>query len=55
MSRLTLEVANIVRAACNGFWQQHQSHLAWPHRKVLDAILRCQVDFLQDPSSKASS
>jgi hypothetical protein len=43
MSRPTLEVADIVRAAGNSFWQQHQSHLAWPHRKVLDAIVRCRT------------
>ena len=43
MSRPTLEVAYIVHAAGNRFWQQHQSHLAWPHRKVLDAILRCRT------------
>jgi hypothetical protein len=42
MSRPTLEVADIVRAAGNRFWQQQQSHLAWPHRKVLDAIVRCR-------------
>ncbi len=43
MSRPTLEVADIVRAAGNRFWEQRQSHLAWPHRKVLDAIVRCRT------------
>src|ERR1700726_1648000 len=43
MSRPTLEVADIVRAAGNSFWEQQQSHLAWPHRKVLDAIVRCRT------------
>jgi hypothetical protein len=43
MSRPTLEVADIVRAAGNRFWEQQQSHLAWPHRKVLDAIVRCRT------------
>jgi predicted Zn-ribbon and HTH transcriptional regulator len=43
MSRPTLEVADIVRAAGNRFWEKHQSHLAWPHRKVLDAIVRCRT------------
>ena len=27
----------------NSFWEQQQSHLAWPHRKVLDAIVRCRT------------
>ena len=39
MSRPTLEVADIVRAAGNNLWEHQQSHLAWPHRKVLDAIV----------------
>jgi len=43
MSRPTLEVADIVRRTGNSFWQQRQSHLAWPHRKVLDAIVRCRT------------
>ena len=43
MNRPTLEVADIVRATGNSFWQQQQSHLAWPHRKVLDAIVRCRT------------
>ncbi len=42
MSRPTLEVADIVRRTGNRFWEQQQSHLAWPHRKVLDAIVRCR-------------
>jgi predicted Zn-ribbon and HTH transcriptional regulator len=40
MSRPTLEVAGIVRRTGNSFWEQQQSHFAWPHRKVLDAIVR---------------
>jgi hypothetical protein len=43
MSRPTLEVADIVHRTGNRFWQQQQSHLAWPHRKVLDAIVRCRT------------
>ena len=43
MSRPTLEVADIVRRTGNSFWEQQQSHLAWPHRKVLDAIVRCRT------------
>src|SRR5271156_4351400 len=43
MNRPTLEVADIVRAAGNRFWEHHGSHLAWPHRKVLDAIVRCRT------------
>jgi hypothetical protein len=43
MSRPALEVADIVRAAGNRFWEHHGSHLAWQHRKVLDAIVRCRT------------
>jgi len=43
MSRPALEVADIVRGTGNSFWEQQQSHLAWPHRKVLDAIVRCRT------------
>src|ERR1700751_4897610 len=43
MSRPTLEVADIVRRTGNSFWEQKQSHLAWPHRKVLNAIARCRT------------
>jgi hypothetical protein len=43
MSRPTLEVADIVRAAGNRFWEKHKSHLAWVHRKVLDATVRCRT------------
>ena len=46
MSRPTLEVADIVRAAGNSFWDKHGTHLAWPHRKVLDAIVRCRTGAL---------
>ena len=43
MSHATLEVADIVRAAGDSFWKKYGSHLAWPHRKVLDAIVRCRT------------
>jgi hypothetical protein len=43
MSRATLEVADIIRAAGDSFWKKHGSHLAWPHRKVLDAMVRCRT------------
>jgi hypothetical protein len=43
MSPPTLEVADIVRAAGDSFWDKHQSHFAWVHRKGLDAILRCRT------------
>jgi hypothetical protein len=43
MSRPTLEVADIVRAAANRFWEKHKSYLAWVHPKVLDAIVRCRT------------
>src|SRR5215467_13449182 len=43
MNRPILEVADIVRTAGNSFWEQHRSHLAWVHRKVFDAIIRCRT------------
>jgi len=43
MNRPTLEVADIVRRTGNSFLEQEQTHLAWPHRKVLDAIVRCRT------------
>jgi len=43
MSHATLEVADIIRAAGDSFWEEYGSHLAWPHRKVLDAIVRCRT------------
>ena len=43
MSHATLEVADIVRVAGDSFWEEYRSHLAWPHRKVLDAIVRCRT------------
>jgi Putative transposase/Transposase zinc-binding domain len=43
MSRTTLEVADIIHTAGDRFWQKHGAHLAWPHRKVLDAIARCRT------------
>lgn len=38
MSRPTLEVADIIRAAGDGFIERNQDHLAWPQLKVLRAI-----------------
>jgi Putative transposase/Transposase zinc-binding domain len=43
MSRPTLEVADIVRAVGNRFWEKHKQHFAWVHCKVLDAIVRCRT------------
>jgi hypothetical protein len=55
MSRPTLEVADIVRAAGNRFWEKHKSHLAWVHRKVLDAIVRCRTAALGGHRDKCVS
>src|ERR1019366_871326 len=43
MSRPTLEVADIVRAVGNRFWEKNKQHFAWVHRKVLDVIVRCRT------------
>jgi hypothetical protein len=55
MSRPTLEVADIVRAAGNSFWDKHRTHLAWPHRKVLDAIVRCRTAALGGHRDRCTS
>jgi hypothetical protein len=47
-------VADIVRAAGNRFWEGHKSHLAWAHRKVLDAIVRCRTAALGGHRDKCS-
>ena len=46
MSRPTLEVADIIRTAGDSFWLKYGAQLAWPHRKVLDAIARCRTSAL---------
>jgi hypothetical protein len=43
MSRPTLEVADIIRASGSRFSERHASHLAYQHRKVMDAIVRCRT------------
>jgi hypothetical protein len=43
MTQPTLEVADILRASGNSFWERQGSHLAWRHRKVMDAIVRCRT------------
>ncbi len=44
MSRLTLEVADIIRASGSRFSERHGSHLALQDHKVMDAIVRCRTD-----------
>nr|WP_051978502.1 transposase zinc-binding domain-containing protein [Edaphobacter aggregans] len=43
MSRPTLEVADIIRASGSSFFERHASRLAYQHRKVMDAIVRCRT------------
>src|ERR1700757_4370732 len=43
MSRPPLEVAEIIRASGSGFLERQGSHLAWQHRRVVDAIVRCRT------------
>jgi hypothetical protein len=43
MNRPTLEVADIIRHAGSSFVERNQSHLAWPHLKVLQAIKNCRT------------
>jgi len=46
MSRPTLEVADIIRAAGNSFIERNRDHLAWPQLKVLRAIRDCRTSAL---------
>src|SRR6202047_1724601 len=55
MSRSTLEVADIIRISGNRFWEHYGSHLAWQHRKVLDAIARCRTAALGGHRDQCSS
>ena len=58
MNRPTLEVADIIRASGDSYWERHRSHLAWQHRKVLDAIARCRTPALgghRDQCSRCGS
>jgi Putative transposase/Transposase zinc-binding domain len=43
MSRPTLEVADIIRAAGNSFIERNRNHLSWPQLKVLKAIRDCRT------------
>ena len=43
MSRPTLEVADIIRAAGDSFIERNREHLAWPQLKVLRAIRDCRT------------
>lgn len=43
MSRTTLEVADIIRAAGDSFIERNRDHLAWPQLKVLRAIRDCRT------------
>jgi hypothetical protein len=43
MSRPTLEVADIIRAAGDSFIERNRHHLAWPQLKVLRAIRDCRT------------
>jgi hypothetical protein len=46
MSRLPLEVADIIRSAGASFWEKSKRWMTWQHRKVLLAILRCRTAVL---------
>lgn len=43
MSRPTLEVADIFRAAGGSFLHHNRSHIAWPQLKAMRAIERCRT------------
>ncbi len=43
MSRPTLEVADIIRAAGDSFIERNRDHVAWPQLKVLRAIRDCRT------------
>ncbi len=43
MPRPPVEVADVIRAAGDGFYERPRKWLTWLHRKVLNAILRCRT------------
>ncbi len=43
MKRPTLEVADIIRSAGNGFIERNRSHLGWQQLKVLRAVKHCRT------------
>src|SRR5882724_826600 len=43
MPRPPIEVADIIRAASESFYERSQTWLTWLHLKVLNAILRCRT------------
>jgi len=43
MPRPPLEVADVIRAAGDSFYERSRKWLTWLHRKVLTAILRCRT------------
>jgi Putative transposase/Transposase zinc-binding domain len=46
MTRPTLEVADIIRAAGDSFIERNEAHLAWPQLKVLRSIRNCRTAVL---------
>jgi Putative transposase/Transposase zinc-binding domain len=46
MNRPPFEVADIIRAAGDGFIERNEAHLAWPQLKVLRAIRNCRTQAL---------
>src|ERR1700751_863873 len=43
MSRLPLEVADLIRTAGTAFFERNRQWLSWKHVKVLLAIARCRT------------
>src|SRR5215831_10046159 len=43
MKRPTLEVADIIRSAGNGFIERNRTHLGWQQLKVLRAVKHCRT------------
>jgi Transposase zinc-binding domain len=46
MSRPSLEVADVIRAAGDSFFDRSRDWFSWRHQKVLDAILACRTPAL---------
>jgi hypothetical protein len=55
MIRSIFEVADILRVSGSSFLERNGSHLAWQHRKVMDAIVHCRTAALSGHRDRCSS
>jgi hypothetical protein len=54
MARPPVEVADVIRAAPESFFQGSRKWFTWLHKKVLTAILRCRTSALGEHVDECS-